>query len=420
MAVRHILCLAAFAALALSSCTFPFDPGIETTDSRIVVEGSISIGGTSSFSFSRVFPFTTGEYNAPAMEMTGYIEGENGVRVNSMAIRLDDYTGYYATRDKVDGGYGGNSFTPQCSLKFDTSKLPADQRYRVHFDEKITGAVYESDWLEVCQKPVIDELRYILNYDREEMNVALSMHCPGHSHFRWYYEETWEYHSDLFATHYLVPEMMFNISTGAYQPEAGWFKFQSPENRYYCWMTVLSPEVKIFSTEEQAENMFTDLEFHRVSAYSDKLQVMYRLTVHLEAIGEETFRYWQNIEDNTNNQGSIFAPVPSQMTGNIHCISDPSAEVIGYVNASQEAVAVMYFDNRKIDFCKVTSTSWANLDILEFTDFQEFAKWYSRGYMPYTYDEMEGKHYWAKARCVDCRLSGGTKDRPKDWPTDDM
>ena len=426
MAIRHLLSCAAVAALMLSSCVYPFDPGIETTDSRIVIEGSISLGGTSRFNFSRVYPFTSGDYIPAPMAMTGYIEGEDGTRIGPSLVNPDTPSdGNISIPTKDDPDYFSSSSQTQWTLQFDTPATMPSQRYRVHFEELGTGAIYESDWLEVCAQPVIDDLRYILDFDREELNVALSMHCNGYHHFRWYYEETWEYHADLNASHYLDPALLWD-KRGNYQPEAAFLKFTMPENRYYCWMDERSPDVKIFSTAEQVEDRFTDLEFHRVSRYNKKLQMIYRLKVHLEAISEDAYLYWNNIDENTNNQGSIFAPVPSQMAGNIHCITDPSAEVIGYVNASREALGVMYFNNLQEGFYDGRATDWEMVTIEECYDPQEFAKWYSRGYLPYTFVSAEMSetgmptYMWALARCVDCRYGGGTKKRPDDWPNNDV
>ena len=427
MAVRHIFCSAAIAALMLTSCIYPFDPGLETTDSRIVVEGAISIGGTSTFNFSRVIPFTSAEYNPPAMEMTGYIEGEDGTRIAPIPMYQDEDSGdgysYFWTKNNYKDVFS-NPYVPEWMLRFDTPATLPDQRYRVHFEEKVTGAVYESDWLDVCVQPVIDDLRYIFDYDRNELNVALSMHCNGHQHFRWHYDETWEYHSDLYASYYLDPDLLFD-ENGQYQPEKALIKFSSPHNNYYCWKAEQSPDVKIFSTADQVEDKFTDLEFHRVSRSNDKLQILYRLTVHLEAISEEAYLYWNNIDQNTNNQGSIFAPIPSQMAGNIHCITDPDAEVIGYVNASREAVGIMYYNNVQEGFYNGRSTDWNIVKVEEFYDPYDFVFWYARGYLPYTFvpanmsDTGQDTYMWSPARCVDCRRAGGTKNRPADWPNND-
>ena len=422
---RFLHGIAAVAALALSSCVYPFNPDIETSDSRIVVEGSISIGATSTFKFARVLPFSENYADARNLEMTGYIEGEDGTRMESYYGNWDDAVVVFTETTRADrpsgDWYGGSYAQPRYVLAFDTSAASPSQRYRAHFEDRVSGAVYETDWLDVCAAPVIDDLSYILDRERSELDVALSMHSTTDSHFRWYYEETWEYHSDLYASHYLVPEYLFS-DTGVYQPGRAIFEFTGGQNKYNCWDTFRSPEIKIFSTSDQSENRFTDLEFHRVSSTNQKLQVLYKLTVYLEAISENAYLYWKNIEDNTNNQGSLFSPVPSQMAGNIHCLSDPSAEVIGYVGAAQMAVASMYYDDFKEKFYNGPGIDWANLVIEEFTDINEFATWYARGYLPYTVipaDMSEsGKrtYQWSKARCVDCTWQGGTKQKPKDWP----
>lgn len=423
MAVKHLLCCAAVAALTFASCVYPFEPGIETTDNRIVVEGSISIGGVSTFSFSRVIPFSEemsyGQLYTTAM--SGYIEGEDGTVIHPMQQVQDEEPDVYGAASTKASDEGVSK--ARSSLSFDTSKASASQRYRVHFSNPVTGAVYESDWLEVCPRPVIDELRYILDRERSELNVALSMHSETDSHFRWYYDETWEYHADLFASHYLMPERMFDAN-GNYQPELAIFEFVPGQNTYYCWNTFHSPQIKIFSTSEQSDNRFTDLEFHRVPSNNRKLQTLYKLTVHLEAISENAFLYWQNIENNTNNQGTIFSPVPSQMMGNVHCITDPEAEVIGYISAAESAEAVMYYDNHDEQFYNGPDVDWRTIEIEEITDPYFFAHWYSRGYLPYTTipPEMGGGsgmiYQWAKASCVDCRKLGGTKNRPGGWPND--
>ena len=40
------------------------------------------------------------------------------------------------------------------------------------------------------------------------------------------------------------------------------------------------------------------------------------------------------MKKNTENTGSVFNPLPSQLVGNIYCLSDPSKMVVGYFNVS--------------------------------------------------------------------------------------
>jgi hypothetical protein len=391
--MKQLLNIAAFAAiiLAVPSCVYPFEPDIKGEDSRLVVEGDIHVGSTSTFTFSRVYPLDSDDYTPPQLRISGYIEGEDGMRVEQTGAN-DPYSPYYY------------SSYPSDMLYFDTTDLPSGQKYRLHFEDAGSGAVFESDWLEVCPPPAIDDLTYILDWDREELNVALSMHCNGRSHFRWYYTEEWEYHTDAYAHYYYDPEL------------DRIYEFPALENNYYCWTRYNSPNIKIFSTADQVEDRFVDLEFHRVSRSETRLQIMYHIIVYLEAMEENAYKYWENIRENSQGQGTIFSPTPSQMTGNIHCVSDPSIPVIGYISAAMQASADMYYDNAEERFYKTPLPT--KYEVLELS--KDFAKYYYMGYAPLDILPSDNApvYQWAPRRCVDCRLMGGTKNKPAGWPNE--
>ena len=391
--MRYLRLFAAFAAmiLAVEACVYPFEPVIEGTDGRLVVEGDIHVGSVSDFSFSRVYPISGDDFQISPPVVQGYIEGEDGTRVESTPL---PYSGY---------GYGYGEYGSY-SIRFDTSKLKAKQRYRLHFEEKESGAVYESDWIEVCPPPVIDELSYILDEEREELNVALSMHCNGRSHFRWHYDEVWEYKADAKATCYYDPATNMVVD------------FPEDVNIFHCWSRYDSPTIKIFSTADQVDDRFVDLEFHRIPRNDKRLQILYQIKVYLEALNEDAYAYWQNIRENSENQGTIFSPTPSQMPGNIHCVSDPSVLVIGFINAAEQAEAEMYYDDYVERFYRGSS----NFEYFEIKP-DEFALYYERGYIPFNHflDFDRGHIYqWGSKRCLDCRTGGGTKDKPSYWPND--
>ncbi len=375
--------------IAAGSCIYPFHPDVKGSDSRLVIEGSIVAGSTSVFKFSAVHPIGTPQTNSTTLSFTGYIEGEDGTRIQPS--------------DTQDG----------TTLHFDTADLPEGQRYRVHFEETRSQRVFESDWVEVCSAPVIDDLSYILDKNRGELDVALSMHCQGQHYFRWSYTETWEYTANRRATHY------FDVQAAeqARDPLQGLKTFLNGENIYYCWNSNESPEIKIFDTSEQSEDRFVDLEFHRIPRYDQRLQVLYRLDVRLEAMTREAYLYWKNIEDNSQNQGTIFSPTPSQMAGNIRCVSDPDIPVIGYVSACRQATARMYYDNSEEFFC--TYKVIVNDEEVEDVQPRDFFLYNQNNsiVLNVEWDSPSGPHYyWVPRGCADCRVKGGNKNKPADWP----
>ena len=389
--MKHLLKLAACAAiiLAVSACVYPFEPEIRGEDGRLVVEGDIHIGNVSTFNFSRVYPLDLESTTYSPIMVNGYIEGEDGTHVESVSAPASDYMSYY---------YGISTVT------FDTTTLPTDQKYRLHFQDTQSGTVYESDWIEVNPAPVIDDLSYILDGDRGELNVALSMHCNGRSHFRWHYYEEWEYHARRWTNYYYDPK------------EKKIKEYEDGANTYYCWNTYNSPSIKIFSTADQVEDRFVDLEFHRIGRNDNRLQILYHIKVYLEALDEEAYRYWQNIKQNSQNQGTIFSPTPSQMTGNIHCVTDPSVMVIGYVGAAVQAEADMFYDDMAERFYRDPYKD--EIEVKEL-DPSEFQLYYDSGYNVLEVIEDIGAptiYQWVKVSCVDCRKAGGTKNKPAGWP----
>lgn len=411
MAAYRFKSLAALAVLLLSAaaCKYPYDLTIERGDYPLVVEGEIFAGTWSTVQLSYAFPLDGDAYVASAIIASGYIEGEDGSRIQQDPQR----------------SYG--SF-----LAFDTRQIGTGQRYRMHLDvfgynnssffpgyayfdgvPTTEGAtpkyVLESDWVEICPAPVIDGLSYSLDSPRDELDIGLSMHCQGSSHFRWTFFETWEYHSDIQTVLEYNP-MTREVITGT-----GYYS--------HCWSTAASSKIQIFSTENQTEDRFEDLRFHIIPLDDRRLQVLYRIDVQLYALSEGAYTYWRNIQENTSGQGSIFAPTPSMMASNIRCLNDPEYQVLGYLNASQIAQGRLYYDNSVAKYHKPPRGGYYEkyeTEVPNSLDANQQA--FNRGLLPYQGIYQEGSmgeptsYMWASAICIDCRRSGGSPNKPSDWP----
>ena len=400
MKAKNIIRTAILASVLFLSagCVFPYNPDIKRgSEYPLVVEGDIHPGGSTSVAFSYVMPFDKDEYEVPDINVKAYVEGENGVRVSGEDPTLNN---------------------SRLTLTFDTSALPSGQKYRLHFDttDSVGGLInsFESDWLEVAPPPVIDELSFHKDTKFSELQFAISMHCSGAHHFRWYYLEEWEYHSQLNTYLYFDDEENKVKEYESGQP-----------NLYYCWNRANSSSINIFNTSDQSDDRFEDLAFYSLPLNSLRLQVMYRMTLHLESISDESYEYWYNLDQNSQGQGSIFSPVPSSLVGNIGCITDPSVQVIGCICASVPDTKVIVYDNRKLNY--YTGNGFKFDEDLHETglDPNEWTFLYHRNYLPleelWADDGFTLKGYkWVKDRCVDCRrASSGSKDKPADWPTDD-
>ena len=418
MAAHSIIGFTVLAAtlLAAASCVYPFEVEIEETEYPVVVEGDIHIGGTTTLSISHVYPLSDGSisyspysssYNPYSVVLINlddcYIEGEDGTRVPATKAGYDYLSSEMPYASSLSGQVSGPVY-------FDTSKLRADQRYRLHCD--IVEDILETDWIDVCPAPVIDALTYQKNEGYKELHIGLSMHCMGSSYFRWSFRETWEYHSPVNS------DLYYNPNNGFVEK----FWVNGLPSNYYCWNDRSGGQIQLFSTENQIEDRFEELAFHRIPLSDMRIQVLYRITVQLEAMSRDAYAYWNNIRANSEQQGSLFAPIPSQMTGNIHFLSNTKRSVIGYINAAKSAEATLYYDN-SVDQFYEPNRNW-DLDPHKVAvgDHKEYEDLYRAGYLPYQelYEGMSTypTHYnWGRADCIDCRKWGGTKNKPEGWPS---
>ena len=403
MATKYMTRLAALAATLLSAaaCIYPFEVEISHNGEwPLVVEGDILLGDISSVSLSHVRPFDADPNDFQNFYATGYIEAEDGTRIEG--------------ESSLASSPWSPSFRSEAALSFDTSAQTGSQRLRLHvttYDAQGQELnTYESDWLEPCPAPTIDALTYSHHPEYDELWVGLTMHCNGSHYFRWTFEETWEYHSDVYTNLKYHPETR----------EITFYDFTEP-NLYYCWNSAKSSQIDIFSTINQTEDRFEELAFRRISLSDKRLQVMYRIDVYLEAVSENTYNYWNNIKQSSEGQGSIFSPTPSEMASNVHCISDRDVQVVGYLNLSTRASARMYYDNGLNQFYKQGQLALRDDQKVSASELDSLAYWYARNYLPFDalYDNPtpEPSHYmWTPNICIDCRKQGGTKERPKDWP----
>ena len=160
------------------------------------------------------------------------------------------------------------------------------------------------------------------------------------------------------------------------------------------------------TTDKLTENLIYEKELIEIPRDHDKLKILYYIEVQQNRIRKEAYEYFKNIQRNIEQTGSIFSPIPTEVRGNIVCVSDPKEWVLGYVD--------------------VTSTTIMKRFMPELRDFYETsydcAKNILTGMAPdgYTYYIYSGAptvpNRYAPFRCVDCTYDGrGTKNKPSWW-----
>lgn len=395
MKARYIknLVLTAVAGLCIAACVYPFEIDSETEGGQMVIEGSLYAGEISKISVSYTIPLGQSVESTPHPESKVWVEDNNG---------------------QV---YNGQSNTEEQCYDVDLTKVKDEDNLRLHVVNKETGREYVTNWLDIHKLAFIDSLSYSKDTIKNKLNIELSMHCNGESWYRWSYDEDWQYHSPFYSYYKYEPPVK---NTATWNNGKG-VCVERPyeEHIYYCYDHNPSSEIMVFSTETQSEDRFVDLEFHKIDRTDLKISYIYRIEVHLEAISKDAYDYWSNIKTNSDYNGNLFTPNPSEMTGNIRCVNDTTEFVFGYISAARRASKHMYFSNIQEHFHIAERVPADMYGDISSEDWYEYHK--ERGWIPlYIPNPMdENTLTWASKRCVDCRTRGGVTKRP-DWWIKDM
>jgi len=308
--LRNICCVL---LLTLVCCKKPYNPpATSTSDSYLVIEGVINSGNLNTIiKVSKTVKLTNKTSFNPVTGAVITVEGDKGY--------------IYYLIDVGDGSY--NSYTG-------LNLLPT-QKYRLRV--KTANKEYLSDYVEVKQTPPIDSVGYKLQ--NGIVNLYVNAHDPANKtrYYRWDYEETWQFHSKYESV--MVLDSTINAIVA-----------RRPDQLVYdCFGNDSSSHIVLFSTEKLGKDVVFQNPLTQMPLTSEKVERRYSILVRQYALTQEAFNFYQNLEKNSEQLGSIFDALPSQLNGNIHCTSNPKEPVFGYVTVSNVQIKRIYINHTTLD-----------------------------------------------------------------------
>ncbi len=221
-------------------------------------------------------------------------------------------------------------------------QLDSTEKYRLRIKTQ-NGKEYVSDFSSYRTTPGIDSLSWTRNSDGVKIYINTHNDNVQPGYYYWRYEETWEFHSRYVSTlKWVYDSHHIPVAVAYTYPDQ-----RIDTSIYRCWKTVNSSNVNVGSSEKLSRNLI----YHQIMLIepeSEKLSVLYSINVRQYSVSKEAYSYLQKLKRNTEEIGSIFAAQPSELTGNIHCTTDPSEIAIGYVEVSHEKVKRLYINNSEL------------------------------------------------------------------------
>ena len=396
----------AFAASALvASCEYPFNVELKESSKFVVIEASIQAGESSVARINYSSSISSSLTAEDVREI--YLELEDGTRIPGV-MNIDKNGIYYSIATESLG------LGERCRLYVRVMKavstLPPSESANGIPDEsaKIEEVEYLSDWVEVLKSPEIENLTYSIDETKTQMSfmVTTKPDQDFEGYCKWNYDETWEYTANFMVKERFDP-LTHSIVVGTY-------------DRYYCWNSAKSSSLMLGSAKELMEGRFKNHIFTKMSCYDRRISYIYRMDLYQTAISRQASAYFETLKKNSEQTGGLFGEMPTDMTGNITCLTHPEERVIGFVTASTVSKARIEVFNSQTDFYDFSLEP--RCERFEFTP-DEYLDRYVAGYDVLTIveDEFGNKTvYWSQSRCVNCLVLGGNKNRPADWPTQDI
>ena len=280
--------------------------------------------------------------------------------------------------------------------------LDPTQQYHLRL-RTAAGQQYASNPQPVPATPPIDNLYWAPTNDGAALSVDAQAAPDAPRFYQWEFVETWEFTAAFFSN--------LEYKNGRIVPRT--------EDVYRCWKSSNSTKINVLSTTVLSENKVRGHLITVVPSTSVKLRYKYSILVKQRTQSKAEYDYLTLLKKNTEDIGSIFGPLPVQLTGNVRAADNADEVVIGYVGVGAEVAKRLFISASELprewrpaaglaDQCGTPDTLAAN-DVLQLS--------YGN---PLPIRQLgiggprSGDYLVAGAICVDCRLTG-TNVRPAFW-----
>ncbi len=370
--------------LLASSCIKSFIPKIKTADAKkYVVSSQIS---------------NNSENQTVTISMTSSINDPHYEAVNGCQVIILDNKGDAFPMDEMGNGQYSTWINPKFLMQGDSLKVEITTP---------SGEKLSSDFDGMSKSSAVDSVYYIRKDIEGNIpgqfthGIQFYLNLRGDDsdsrYYRWNVFETWEYHTQ-YPLQWYYDGTVHHVSPPDY-------------SRKVCWRTMKRPKIFTLSTSNLLENKYNGFPLQFVDNRTPRLAYGYSMLVEQLSISEAAYNYWDQLRINSSTVGGLYEKQPLAIKGNMHNLSHPDKEVLGFfgvASVSYKRIFVSNVPGLPLDFPIFCSPSLLEHGFIELSP---------RDYPAYLMDN-KGKPtmMWMGHECVNCLLQGGTNIKPDFWP----
>lgn len=359
----------AWLLILMIGCIDPYmPPEIKPSGALLVINGHIDVNSKSIIKLTRSQNLLENEESEKVKGALVWIEDENGSK--------------YPLTEESDGIY---SLEPRSF---------ASAKHRLSVQTKDLKK-YASDFVEIKNSPPIDSVSWEVTPD-----LGVQLYANTHSienntsYYRWKFDETWLYTS-------AYPSM--------YVPDI-----------YECWRSHSSSDILTSSSSRLSENVISKFPLTFLEQRDERIRYTYSILVKQYSITEDAWSYWNQLKKTTEDLGTIFSPMPSQVKGNFQCTSNPEEPVLGYFSIGAIAEKRIFLSSLQLPAPSTYKTYYESYGCT-LTEVLNGNEGNFSGYIKISgINNPSGPgfigYYYSIVPCADCRVAGGTNVKPDFWP----
>jgi hypothetical protein len=370
-----------FIGLLTLKCKKPYEPEvIKAPNNYLVVDGFVNMSPNSqtTITLSRSRNLQEAETFLPEFGASVIIESRNGSAYNLFRL--------------TDGVYRSPSLT-----------LSQNDQYRIKIQTQ-NGNQYLSDYVSPKISPQIDSISWEQNTSGN-VNLFVSSQDPAGKtrYYRWDFVETWEYHAPLEGSIGLDGSMIYYFQL---RPQAQTFK---------CWKDRLSTSIVVGSSIALNNDVISKQPIQTIPKDDERITQRYSMLLSQYAITEDAHKYWDIVNKNSQQLGTLFDLQPSQLKGNIYSVTSSAEPVLGYLSATTITQRRIFIDNRQLNnWTRLIPHNACEENMIPQNPDPFFYNYSDTTFYPYFFVSGGGLMI-AKRYCVDCRTRGGSNQKPAFW-----
>ncbi len=372
--IRNILLLL---ILIIASCIEPFTVNNSKSEEVLVVEGMITND--------------PGPYKIYLSKTTSATDPKDNPYTDATVKIMDDID-YTETLTQTEPGvFVTDSMCIQGTI---------GRKYKIVI-EAFDGKKYESEYSELKEPIPIDELfcEYELKHDFAtgtdtegyRFYSKFQPYIDRNTYLLWLSEETYMYEA---------PFSIDYIWIGYLHP------FENPDSLKTCWITCEVKEINTLVNDPLRNQQLITVTLNHTKL--KKFAIKYSLLLKQLSVDEETNKYWKAVNDMNEGQNSFYNQQPYQIKGNIQNPDDPKETVLGFFFAagiSKKRIFQSHLGLQTYYYCT------PDYRAMRFIHHMPESTW------PIWIVDMTGNGALAQGDncCFDCRLKGGTIEKPNFW-----